>query len=120
MNITGDDAVWRALADPTRRQILETLASDKPASTGTIVERFAPHLVRTAVMKHLDVLTSAKLIRVERIGRTRNNYPDPRPLKRVADWLDRHVEKHEKNLTRLKKIAESNQTQTKPKQTPKR
>ena len=53
MNMPISDAVWKALADPTRRQILETLAEEE-ASTGAIVQSFAPRLVRTAVMKHLD------------------------------------------------------------------
>lgn len=100
--------VWKALADANRRQILESL-SDEPVTTGTIVEKFAPNLVRTAVMKHLDVLENAGLIRVERVGRQRWNHPQYQALKTVSSWLDRRVNTHQRNLKRLKKLAESQQ-----------
>lgn len=106
MKISNDDLVWKALADPTRRQILELL-SEEPANTGAIVDEFSDRLVRTAVMKHLDVLESARLIRVERRGRTRCNHVERRPLEAVAKWLNRRVQRHERNLKRLKSLTES-------------
>ncbi len=106
MSSVNQDAVWKAMADPTRRQIVETLA-ERPATTGGIVDRFTPRLVRTAVMKHLDVLEAAGLIRVEREGRTRWNHLDQRPLGALSIWLEKRVRGHEQNLTRLKKLAES-------------
>ena len=106
MKTVEDDAVWKALADPTRRQILESLASGA-ANTGAIVDQFAPRLVRTAVMKHLDVLEAADLIRVERVGRTRRNHIERRPLEVVAAWLEKRTQTHEGNLTRLKNLAEA-------------
>ena len=104
--MTASDAIWRALADPTRRQILETLG-EGPFTTGAIVERFAPRLVRTAVMKHLDVLEAAELIRVERVGRTRKNHLERQPLERVSVWLEWRLQRHHDNLRRLKTLAES-------------
>ena len=116
--LINDDAIWKALADPTRREILETLARES-VTTGSIVERFSPGLVRTAVMKHLDVLEAARLIRVERIGRTRRNHLERRPLAKVAGWLEKRVHGHEDNLSRLKKLTESrSQTNQKSKQRP--
>ena len=112
MNIVDQDAVWKALADPTRRQILETL-DEEAATTGVIIERFSPRLVRTAVMKHLDVLERANLIRIERIGRTRHNHIEREPLNEVASWLDQRVRGHQSNLMRLKKVAETKRTQPK-------
>ena len=100
------DIVWKALADSTRRQILESL-SNEPVTTGEIVEQFTPTLVRTAVMKHLDVLAGAGLIRVERRGRQRWNHIESKTLKPVTEWLDRHVHNHQRNLKRLKRLTES-------------
>ena len=54
------DHVWKALADPTRRQILDVLR-DGPRLTTEIVEQF-PNLSRFGVMKHLDVLREAGLV----------------------------------------------------------
>lgn len=105
MKILHDDSVWKALADPTRRQILDVLM-DRPVTTGDIVEQFSPRLVRTAVMKHLDVLESAGLVRVERKGRNRLNHFERAPLKEIAAWLNRRINTHRSNLTHLKQLAE--------------
>lgn len=109
----SDDTIWKALADPTRRRILETL-SDRTVTTGEIVDRFSPKLVRTAVMKHLDVLESANLIRIERIGRNRLNHIERKPLECISGWLQRHVTNHRENLTRLKNLTESKSPSPKP------
>ncbi len=109
--IAHDDAVWKALADPTRRQILECLSLERaPLNTGELTKRFFPKLVRTAVMKHLDVLEAAKLIRIRRVGRTRLNYIETQPLKSVATWLESRLETHQTNLIQLKNIAEDQKT----------
>lgn len=106
MKARGNDDVWKALADPTRRKILETLAN-QPTTTGEIVERFSDHLVRTAVMKHLDILEQAGLIQVVRSGRRRWNHLRHEPLKPLANWLQLRTHKHQQNLHRLKQLAES-------------
>lgn len=98
--------IWKALSDPTRRQILEKLA-DEPETTGEIVAEFAPRLVRTAVMKHLGILESAGLIRVERVGRTRWNHLERKPLVIVSTWLDRRMGQHRSHLKSLKDLAEA-------------
>lgn len=110
--LTLADTAWKALADPTRRRIIETLAR-REATTGELVESFAPGLVRTAVMKHLDVLEGARLIRVERVGRQRINRIERGPLKEISQWLNRHIQNHQSNLSRLKSVAESNHRKTK-------
>ena len=101
-----DDAVWKALADPTRRRMVETL-STRSLRTGELVDLFAPQLVRTAVMKHLDVLAEAGLLNVSREGRIRWNALEKAPLAKVSTWLKRRVLTHQANLQRLKKIVES-------------
>ena len=100
------DRTFAALADPTRREIVDALRR-RPATTGELVDQFAPQLVRTAVMKHLDVLEDAGLVRIERRGRSRWNHLDPRPLQGVSTWLKRRVLTHQTNLHRLKNLAES-------------
>ena len=98
--------MWRALADPTRRQVLDFLA-DGPRTTGDIVGEF-DGLCRTGVMKHLDVLESANLIVPRREGRTRWNHLNPVPIKRVCDrWISRHVSHMAPAMSRLKDFAES-------------
>lgn len=66
-----DDKIWKALADPVRRDILDRLR-DGPRTTGSLCEGFA--MSRFGVMKHLDALEAADLVAVERRGRERWNY----------------------------------------------
>jgi DNA-binding transcriptional ArsR family regulator/uncharacterized protein YndB with AHSA1/START domain len=81
----GED-LWRALANPVRRQILDTLR-DGPRTTGELAGD-VPALSRFAVMQHLDVLTDAGLVVVRRRGRHRFNHLNPVPLRR---WYERWV-----------------------------
>jgi DNA-binding transcriptional ArsR family regulator len=76
-----DEPVWRALADPTRRAILDTLRAG-PRTTGALAERFP--ITRFAVMKHLGVLVDAGLVTAERRGRERLNHVDPVPLQQAC------------------------------------
>ncbi len=100
------DAVWRALADPRRRAILDCLR-DGPRTTGDIVGRF-DSLCRTAVMKHMDVLQQAELLLVRREGRTRWNHLNPVPIQRVCDrWIRRHIQQRASSLSRLKDVVEA-------------
>jgi DNA-binding transcriptional ArsR family regulator len=83
---TGDDAVFRALADRTRRTLLDELRKG-PRTTGQLCE--AVHdLSRFAVMDHLDVLVDAELVIVVRKGRERFNYLNPVPIQRIHQrWM---------------------------------
>jgi DNA-binding transcriptional ArsR family regulator len=106
MSSKTDDLVWRALADPVRRSILDELA-DGPLMTGELVNRF-DDLCRTAVMKHLDVLVAADLVIVKREGRCRWNHLNPVPIERVCQrWMQRHVRKLSSAMNRLKDIVET-------------
>jgi DNA-binding transcriptional ArsR family regulator len=104
--MTADvDNIWRALADPNRRGILDALA-ERPLTTGEIAARF-DHLCRTAVMKHLDVLVDAGLVVVRREGRQRWNYLNPVPIQRICDrWISRHVKNMAAAMVRLKEVVE--------------
>lgn len=97
---TDLDPVFRALADPTRRALLDLLASG-PAKTGTLVAHF-PQLSRTGVMKHLNQLAAANLVLIRRKGRERWNHLNPIPLQRVYErWVARHVRGLASSATRL-------------------
>lgn len=79
------EPVWRALADPTRRAILDALRSG-PRTTGALAA-VAP-TTRFAVMKHLGVLVEAGLVTVERRGRERLNHLNPVPLQQTYErWV---------------------------------
>lgn len=104
------DRVWKALADPTRRALLDRLAGE-PRTTGELCAHFGQDrhggLGRTGVMKHLDVLEEAGLVVVRREGRTRWNHLNPVPIQRVCDrWVSRHVRGLASSANRLKEAAE--------------
>lgn len=80
------DPVWKALADPTRREILDLLRAG-PRTTSEIVERF-PQLTRFGVMKHIDVLREASLINTRVEGRRRVNTLNPVPIRQIYErWV---------------------------------
>ncbi|MFC7157375.1 ArsR/SmtB family transcription factor [Halomarina halobia] len=81
------DAIFGALAHPTRRALIEQLAGG-PASVGDLAE---PHDVSlAAVSKHLQVLGDAGLIEVEKDGRVRRCHLDAAPLSDAFGWLTRY------------------------------
>lgn len=82
----GDtDAIWKALADKTRRRILKLLR-ERPLPTTEIV-RAIPHLSRFGVMKHISVLREAGLIKVRKDGIRRLNTLNVVPIRQVYDEL---------------------------------
>ena len=94
------DATFAALADPTRRAILARLASEKRAVG--VMELAAPFaLSLPAISKHLKVLERAKLISRGREAQRRPCTLEPRPLKEVADWIERYRELWEERFERL-------------------
>jgi DNA-binding transcriptional ArsR family regulator len=106
-----NDLIWKALADATRREILDALA-ERPQTSGEIVARF-DGLCRTNVMKHLDILVAANLVIVRREGRSRWNYLNPVPIQRVCDrWVSKHVKHLAAAMSRLKDHVEERKTQT--------
>ena len=98
--------VFRALADPTRRQILDALCRE-PRTTGQLCRPF--RLSRFAIMKHLGILQQAGLVVVRRVGRERRNHLNAVPIQQVYERWVRPYEAHwARNLLRLKTHAESN------------
>jgi DNA-binding transcriptional ArsR family regulator len=98
--------VWKALASPVRRAILDDLR-DGPRTTGALAERF-PKLTRFAVMQHLRVLEEAELVIPRRDGRERYNYLNPVPIQRVFDrWVSRYMKPWTEALVSLRAELET-------------
>lgn len=81
-----DDAVFKALASPTRRRMLDVLKLSS-CTTGDLCSAF-PELDRTTVLQHLRVLEAAELVTGRKIGRERHLAIAPLPIKRISDrWI---------------------------------
>jgi DNA-binding transcriptional ArsR family regulator len=74
-----------AIADPTRRRLLE-LVRDREVAAGELAASFA--VSRPAVSRHLRVLREAGLVRERRVGRSRLYRADPEPLEELRRWLE--------------------------------
>jgi DNA-binding transcriptional ArsR family regulator len=81
---TSNQATFRALADPTRREILLILRG-KDLSIGEVAQNF--DMTRAAVAKHLSILESGQLITITAKGRERINHLEPDALQAVSDWV---------------------------------
>ena len=97
-------AAFYAIADPTRRRILDALLAG-PLRAGQLAERF-PRISRPAVSKHLRVLRSSRLVLVEQRGRELWYRIDPAPLSEVEEWVQKYAAFWEDKLLALKKVAE--------------
>jgi len=95
---------FRALADPTRRQMLTHLR-DGEMTIGDMAEHFP--MTRAAVKKHLVVLEQGNLISVHARGRERLNRLEPLALKDVAGWLDYFSNFWDDKLGRLQTAVEA-------------
>ena len=99
------DAIWKALADGTRRDILDYLRLG-PRTTTEIVDQF-PHLSRFGVMKHIDVLREAGLINTRKEGRKRVNSLNAVPLRMIYErWVSKYEDLWASMLTGLKHNVE--------------
>ena len=99
------DGVWKALSDSTRRSILDLLRQGSRTTT-QIVEAF-PHLSRFGVMKHIDVLREAGLIRTRDERRQRINSLNVVPIRQIYErWVGRFEELWASHLLRIKEDAE--------------
>lgn len=85
--MTDLDDVLRALADPTRRDLLRTVISRPGQSTAQLASR-TDGMTRWGVMKHLTVLRDAGLIQTMAEGRHRRHFPEKGALRSLRQWLD--------------------------------
>jgi len=105
------DLVFKALADPTRRALLDALR-DGPRTTGDLCAMHT-EMSRFGVMSHLKSLEAAGLVLVERVGRTRWNHLNPVPFREVvARWVHPMAEAPADELIRLRAVAERRATTT--------
>ncbi len=86
------DAVFRALADPTRRRLLDALFASDGQAAGELCAG-VPEMTRFGVTKHLRVLEEAGLLTTRRAGRSKLHYLNPVPIGLVADrWISKYAE----------------------------
>ncbi len=95
--------VFRAIADPTRRGILDRLRAG-PTAVNALATDF--HQSRPAISKHLRVLREARLVTETKVGRERLYELQPVPLKQVAGWIEGYRAFWLTNLTQLKQYLE--------------
>ncbi len=95
------DHVFAALADPTRRAVLEQLFAGGPATATALAPGFT--MSRQAVVKHLGVLSGAGLVRTERHGREVRYVAQTEPLVDVAAWLARTGAAWDRRLAKLER-----------------
>lgn len=95
--------VFRAVADPTRRAILDRLRAG-PTPVNTLAGDFDQ--TRPAISKHLRVLREARLVSETRVGRERLYRLHPAPLQQVAGWIEGYRAFWLTNLTQLKRYLE--------------
>jgi DNA-binding transcriptional ArsR family regulator len=95
--------VYRAIADPTRRAILDRLRGG-PVAVNALASDFSQS--RPAISKHLRVLRTARLVRERRCGRERRYSLEPGPLRDVAQWIEEYRVFWQTSLTNLKRHLE--------------
>ena len=103
--MTDDDRVFKALADSTRRLLLDRLHA-RDGRTLTELESEL-EMTRFGVMKHLRVLEDANLIVTRRAGREKLHFINPVPIRLIHDrWIDKFTEHRVSALTDLKRQLE--------------
>jgi len=100
---------FEAIADPTRRAILDSLLHSGPTRAGDLAKGF-PQMSRPAVSKHLRVLRGAQLVVQDSRGREIWYEVNPSPLSRVQSWLEDYQGYWESRLEALKESSESEKT----------
>jgi DNA-binding transcriptional ArsR family regulator len=99
------DEVFRALADTTRRRLLDELFSEDGQTLGALERRF--EMTRFGVMKHLKVLEEAGLVTTRRNGREKLHFLNPVPIRLVHDrWVSKYAEPWAATLSGLKTSLE--------------
>ena len=104
--VSDDDLVFRALSDPTRRMLLDTLFARDGQTLGELESTH--QMTRFGVMKHLKVLEEADLVVTRRDGRRKLHYLNPVPIRLIHDrWIDKYTEPHASAVVELKNELEN-------------
>jgi DNA-binding transcriptional ArsR family regulator len=96
------DALFGALADPTRRLLVERLLTHGPATATTLAE--TTPLTRQAILKHLQVLEASGLLAHERTGREVHYRVTPQPLTSAVTWILDTAGQWDRRLERLRQL----------------
>src|SRR5256885_5920543 len=100
------DAVFRALADPVRRQLLDSLQARNGQTLGELCE--GRGMSRQAVTKHLGILETANLVATRKQGREKLHFLNPVPIQDIADrWIGKYERGRLRALAGLKKRLEA-------------
>jgi DNA-binding transcriptional ArsR family regulator len=103
--VTDDGLVFKALADPTRRHLLDQLFERDGRTLGELEEGL--DMTRFGVMKHLRVLEEAGLVVTRRSGREKHHFLNPVPIRLIHDrWIDKYTERRVSALSDLKQRLE--------------
>jgi DNA-binding transcriptional ArsR family regulator len=103
--VTDDDRVFKALADPTRRFLLDRLFERDGRTLTELESEF--EMTRFGVMKHLHVLEDAGLVVTRRSGRVKLHFLNPVPIQLIHDrWIDKYQERRASALAQLKQELE--------------
>lgn len=103
------DAVFKALADESRRKLLDVLHQNNGQTLGELSEHL--DMTRQAVTKHLLILETANLVVVVWRGREKLHYLNPVPLQEIYErWIGKYERHRLQALSDLKKSLESNKT----------
>lgn len=104
--MSAEQTVFRALADPTRRALLDALFETDGQTVGQLVALF-PDVTRFAVMKHLAVLEEADLVATQKVGREKRHHLNPVPIAQIADrWVSKYAQPFTRALLDLTNVAE--------------
>ncbi len=95
--------VFQAIADPTRRRVLKLLADEEMAISK--ITSYFP-VSRTAIVKHLDILSEANLVQARKQGREKIYMLHPEPLNEVQEWLSYYERFWNNKLSVLKHLME--------------
>jgi DNA-binding transcriptional ArsR family regulator len=102
----GDNLVFKALADPTRRFLLDLLFEREGRTLTELESQVA--MTRIGVMKHLRLLEEAGLVVTRRSGREKLHFLNPVPIRLIHDrWIDKYTEHHASALANLKTNLEA-------------
>ncbi len=110
--VDSTDSVLVALADPTRRQLLDLLAAHGEATATTLAARLP--VSRQAVVKHLAVLQAAGLVSGSRVGREVRHAVRPEALNATARWMAALASDWDRRLADIKRIAEEAERASRP------
>src|SRR4029453_14223762 len=105
-SVTDDDSVFKALADPTRRFLLDLLFKRDGRTLTELESEFA--MTRFGVMKHLRVLERAGIVVTRWAGREKLHFLNPVPIRMIHDrWIDKYTERRVSALLELKTELEA-------------